>query len=312
MKKEKKFVPVMLTPFNEQGAIDYAALTRLTEYYIEAGAKGLFANCLSSEMFELSDAERIAITKHIVDVAGGAVPVVSTGTFEGSSQYQADFVKRIYDTGVNAVIAISSILAKADESDEILNERVFKLFDNTDKIPLGFYECPVPYKRVLSAPQLRSFVSTGRLLYYKDTSLSVEAIRQKLEATKEFDAFELYDAHMANAVPSLQAGCIGLSCIQGNFVPELVAWLCDNFDDQSQAEQVARVQQFFINKMDVMHEVYPLVAKYFLHRKGLPIGIYTRRNVGDLNDGIRRKIENLMVECDEMLSHLGINTKIVA
>lgn len=302
----------MLTPFDEQGAIDYAALTKLTEYYIEAGAKGLFANCLSSEMFELTDAERIAITKHVVNVAGGAIPVVSTGTFEGSLEYQADFIKRIYDTGTTAVIAISSILAKADEPDQVLNERVFNLFDKTEDIPLGFYECPVPYKRTLSPSQLSDFVGTGRLYYYKDTSLSVEQIRQKLEATKQFKHFELYDAHMANALPSLQVGCVGLSCIQGNFVPELVTWLCDNFDDASQQKEVEMVQQFFIDKMAVMHEVYPLIAKYFLRQKGLPIDLYTRRDVGVLTDGIRKNIDNLVSDCDKILSELGINTKIVA
>ena len=312
MNKVKKFVPVMLTPFDEKGAIDYAVLTKLTEYYIEAGAKGLFANCLSSEMFELTNDERVSITRHIVDVAAGAVPVVSTGTFEGSSSFQADFVKRIYDAGANAVIVISSILAREDEPGDILNERVFNLFDQTENIPLGFYECPVPYKRTLSPSQLRSFVQTGRLLYYKDTSLSVDAIREKIKATREFEFFELYDAHMANALPSLKAGCAGLSCIQGNFSPELVTWLAENYNDQTQAEQVKRVQQFFIDKMDVMHQVYPVVAKYFLQQKGLPISLYTRRDIGVLTNDIRKQIEQLVVDCDEVLSDLGINTKIVA
>ncbi|RZJ89994.1 MAG: dihydrodipicolinate synthase family protein, partial [Chryseobacterium sp.] len=56
---QKGFIPVMLTPFLSNGNIDYPALTQLTEIYLQAGASGLFANCLSSEMFELSDEERI-------------------------------------------------------------------------------------------------------------------------------------------------------------------------------------------------------------------------------------------------------------
>lgn len=312
MNNEKKFVPVMLTPFDEKGAVDYPVLSRLTEYYIEAGAKGLFANCLSSEMFELTDEERVSITRHIVEVTAGAVPVVSTGTFKGGLDHQADFIKRIYDTGTTAVIAISSILAKADEEDELLDERVFQLFDKTENIPLGFYECPVPYKRTLNPVQLHSFVKTGRLFYYKDTSLSVDAIREKLEATKEYTHFELYDAHMANAVPSLKAGCTGLSCIQGNFVPELVTWLTENYNDENMKSEVQKVQQFFIDKMDVMHEAYPVVAKYFLRQKGLPISLYTRRKIDGLTDRIRKKIDNLVVECDDVLSNLGVTTKIVA
>ena len=59
----KGFVPVMLTPFKENRAIDFDGLTRLTEWYLQAGAKGLFANCQSSEMYELSDDEKLLIVK---------------------------------------------------------------------------------------------------------------------------------------------------------------------------------------------------------------------------------------------------------
>src|SRR5690606_16039270 len=113
-KKNKGFIPVMLTPFTDAGAVDYDGLTRLTELYLEAGAAGLFANCLSSEMFELSDEERLAVTRHVVKVAGGTAPVVATATFGGPIRQQADFVKRMYDTGIDAGIVITNMLADED------------------------------------------------------------------------------------------------------------------------------------------------------------------------------------------------------
>ena len=67
MKKSKKgFIPVMLTPFKNDGSIDYSGLKKLTELYIESGASGLFANCLSSEMFELSEVERIELINQVI------------------------------------------------------------------------------------------------------------------------------------------------------------------------------------------------------------------------------------------------------
>src|SRR5690606_13342081 len=146
-------------------------LTRLTELYLEAGAAGLFANCLSSEMFELSGEERLAVTRHVVKVAGAAVPVVATATFGGPVPQQADFVKHMYDTGIEAGIVITNMLAEETEPDVVFNQRVHQLLDETEGIPLGFYECPDPFKRVLTAEQLRDFVSTGRVIYHKDTCL---------------------------------------------------------------------------------------------------------------------------------------------
>jgi 4-hydroxy-tetrahydrodipicolinate synthase len=73
--------PVMLTPFQANNEIDYDGLKQLTEFYIATGSTGLFANCLSSEMFQLTDVERIKITKEVVDKVNGRQGVVATGIF---------------------------------------------------------------------------------------------------------------------------------------------------------------------------------------------------------------------------------------
>lgn len=304
--KKKGFIPVMLTPFKNNGEIDYDVLTELTEVYLEAGAAGLFANCLSSEMFELSDKERIEAIKHVVKAVNGKVPVVATGTFGGTISKQADFVKQVHDTGIQAVIMISSLLAGEQESDDIFNERVFELLDLTPGIPLGFYECPVPYKRVLSAAQLQSFVETGRVIYHKDTCLDLNQIKEKLKATEKYPEFGLYDAYMVHAVDSLRAGSAGLSCIQGNYFPELIVWLCDNYNDPSLQQEVIKVQQFLIDNMDVMHNVYPVVSKYFLQKRGLNISTFTRRKVGEFTQSVTKEIEALLQKYNHLQQELDL------
>jgi 4-hydroxy-tetrahydrodipicolinate synthase len=304
--QQKGFIPVMLTPFKDNGEIDYNVLTQLTEIYLEAGAAGLFANCLSSEMFELSDAEKLQAIKHIIKVANGKVPVVATGTFGGAIEKQADFVKQVYDTGADAVIVLASLIADEPESDDIFNERIFKLFDLTENIPLGFYECPVPYKRLLSPEQLKQFVGTGRVIYHKDTCLDLGQIKQKLKAAQGNPKFGLYDAYMVHAVDSLKAGSAGLSCIQGNFFPELIVWLCNNYANESLKEQVTDVQQFLIDNMDVMHNVYPVIAKYYLNKRGLNISTFTRRDVGKFTTPIKQQIENLYGSYNLLQNQIGL------
>jgi len=304
--KQKGFIPVMLTPFKDNGEIDYKVLTQLTEIYLKAGAAGLFANCLSSEMFELSDAEKLQAIKHIINVAGGAVPVVATGTFGGAIEKQAGFVKQVYDTGAHAVIVLASLIADEQESNDIFNERIFRLFDLTDNIPLGFYECPVPYKRLLSPDQLHQFVGSGRVIYHKDTCLDLNQIKQKLAAAQGNPKFGLYDAYMVHAVDSLKAGAAGLSCIQGNFFPELIVWLCNNYDNESLKQQVDDVQQFLIDNMDVMHNVYPIIAKYWLKKRGLDISTFTRRDVGTFTAPIKQQIESLYGNYSLLQSQIGL------
>lgn len=304
-KTERGFIPVMLMPFRDNGEIDYDGLTRITEFYLEAGAVGLFANCLSSEMFHLTPEERVKATRHVVKVAEGRIPVVATGNFGDTLQQQADAVKGIYDTGVDAVILVTSLLATQDESDEAFNLNTLRLMELTGDIPLGFYECPVPYKRILSAGQLKTFLETNRLIYYKDTCLDIEQVKAKLAVASGFN-FGLYDAYLVHAVASLKAGSKGLSCIQGNFFPEIIVWLCEHFDDADMVNEVNTVQQFLIDNMDVMHAVYPPVAKYFLQKRGMNINIFCRNHSASVNGSILKGMDKLFQESTNLKHALSI------
>jgi len=164
----------------------------------------------------------------------------------------------------------------------------------------------VPYKRLLSAEQLHHFAATGRVIYHKDTCLKIDVVKQKLEASKVNPAFGLYDAYMVHAVESLKAGSAGLSCIQGNFFPELIVWLCNHYADASRQHEVAMVQEFLTENMDVMHNVYPVIAKYYLNKRGLKITTTTRRDVGYFSPAIRNKIEDLYANYTTLQSEIGI------
>ncbi len=307
---KKGFIPVMLTPFKDNGAVDYYGLADLIEFYLEAGATGLFANCLSSEMYELTEEERIKVTKFVVDYVKGTVPVVATGTFGGPVEEQAAFIKRIHDTGIQAAIIITSLLAEKDDSEEVFEENVYKLFQHTDNIPMGFYECPDPYKRVLSPEQLgRIAAASNRILYYKDTSLSIDSVKAKIEAAKGHE-FKLYDAYMVHAVESLKAGSAGLTCIQGNYFPELIVWLCNNFNNSSRQIEVDKVQRFLEENMEVMHHVYPTVSKYFLQKRGLSISTVVRKNDGIFSKEAKNKVDKLFNDYQQLHKELGIKSAI--
>lgn len=313
MNSEKKFVPVMLTPFQKDGAIDYEALTRLTHFYLNKGAKGLFANCQSSEMFDLSSEERLSLIAHIIKVSEGKVPIVATGNFGDSIAAQATFIKRVYDLGVQAVILLTNQFVKPTEPESVLESNIMKLLDLTEGIPLGFYECPEPYKIIFSPELLSRLVSTGRIIYHKDTCLNIEQVRSKNELCKGESRFGLYDAYMAHAVASLQSGSAGLSCIQGNYFPELVVWLCKNYANPALAQEVSEVQQFFINEMEVMHADYPKSAKYYLWKRGMLMSIHTRRSPDNYisyqtkanMDGLERRYNELMRKFADVIPNIG-------
>ncbi len=304
MVNDKKFVPVMITPFNLKAKVDMDAVSSLIDFYLAAGVKGFFANCLSSEMFSISEDERLELTRHIVNYVNGRAPVVATGSFGLTIEDKATFTKQIFDTGIDAVIMITGHFAKVDESDEVLLRNFDTMFSLTGDIPLGIYECPAPYKRIISAPVFKQLLSTNRFVYHKDTSILPENVKAKLEVAKDNSKLEFYDAHTPNAMFSLQNGARGMSSISGNFYPEILVWMCNNANNPNKQEEVNWLQNELTAVDPLIHIAYPMAAKYFLEKRGLPIRQISRSHILQLTPEQKQALDTIHTKflqwCDRL------------
>ena len=63
--------PTMVTPFDENLKIDSGAYRAIIQWYLTHKIGGLYANCLSSEMYHLSNAERLQLAREAVRAAPG-------------------------------------------------------------------------------------------------------------------------------------------------------------------------------------------------------------------------------------------------
>ena len=79
MKAIQGIVPVMLTPFTTDEQIDYPALAKLIDWYLEKGVDALFAVCQSSEMQLLTLQERVDLARFVVKQVDGRIPVIASG-----------------------------------------------------------------------------------------------------------------------------------------------------------------------------------------------------------------------------------------
>jgi len=95
-------VPILVTPFDEQGEIDEKSLKNLIEFNIAGGVHGLgVAN--GSEMFKLNEAERAQVVRCVVKTVRGRVPVViSTGAPGTATAIQ--FSRAAEEAGADAVM----------------------------------------------------------------------------------------------------------------------------------------------------------------------------------------------------------------
>ncbi|MBF0279104.1 MAG: dihydrodipicolinate synthase family protein [SAR324 cluster bacterium] len=307
--KKKGVWPVMVTPFSDSNQIDYAALEQLIAWYLEKGVSGLFAVCQSSEMIHLSLKERVALAKFVKETAGADCPVIASGHISESEADQIKEINEIAATGIDAFIFVTSRLARPEESEDTMKvnlEAILKAIP--EDIPLGFYECPHPYLRLLSPDFLKWCVSLNRFHFLKDVSCNLALITEKIKVL-EGSSLRIFNANSATILPSLQAGAEGFCGVMANFHPELYVWLLQHW--KSHPELAQKLSLFLTFASLIERQTYPVNAKYYLQMEGLPIGLQTRtRDPAILNSfSFRKEIEDFRRFTKQYLEDIGLEIR---
>ncbi len=265
--------PTMITPY-KNGKIDYANVEKLVSFYRESGCNGIFAVCQSSEMNFLSLSERVELAKRVVEFADGKMDVVASGHCAFSLEAQAEEINAISETGIDAFVLVSNKLDIHNEVDEVFLANMENLLGMiTPDIPLGIYECPMPYKRLLTAKILDYFIKTKRFAFIKDTCCNPDMLASRL-AQLDGSGIKLYNANLQTLLCSMRAGAAGYSGIMANFYPALLAWLTDNFE--AEPEKAEMLSDFLSMTAFTESPAYPCTAKYYLGKKGFDMETYSR------------------------------------
>ena len=98
-------IPILPTPFGDDGYIDEAGMRQVIGYVLAAGAHGVAFPAMASEFYALTDRERLRLTELVVHEVGGAVPVVGTATSQ-SPQAAVELAREVERAGADAVMVM--------------------------------------------------------------------------------------------------------------------------------------------------------------------------------------------------------------
>jgi 4-hydroxy-tetrahydrodipicolinate synthase len=273
--------PVLITPYDAAGRIDRTAYRDLLEWYIAKGAGGLYAVCLSSEMYLLDDDERLQLITDAIDGARGRVPVAATGNLapRGKAANLPDhiaFCRRVADAGADVVMLVVPEFIDNDAD----MERYFLAVAESVDAQLGLYECPYPRPYHLGVDLVATLARTGRFHAFKETSCELPKI-EALACAVEDTPLSLLQANTPYLLAAMRAGTPGTMSIATNYVPELVAAVVR----QARAgdPEAERLHRLLCSIEISMRAVHPLGVKYLLAKRGLPIAATSRAAIPPLS-----------------------------
>lgn len=269
--------PTMITPYHDDNTVDYEAVKNITNWYIDNGCTGIFAVCQSSEMIYLSLDEKVKIAKTVVETvkaSGKNVSVVASGHNSDDMNAQIEEMTAIANTGVDAIVWVSNRLDLHNDGDDVwIKNAEYLLSKLPEDIAIGIYECPYPYKRLLTPKILDWCISTGRFAFIKDTCCDPDMLEARLDQLKG-TSIKLFNANSQTFLYTLRHGAAGFSGIMGNFHPDLYAWVCDNYEKEP--EKAERVQGFLTLTAFLEALAYPQTAKYHMNKAGVPMSLWSR------------------------------------
>ena len=306
--------PTMVTPFNKDGSVDTGAARAMTDWYFENGCGGIFASCQSSEIFCLTVEERALLTKTVSDRAAELakerpekprMTVVASGHVSDSFADQVRELSAVAEAGADTLILISNRMDIGNTGDENWIRETEALMEALPDIPLGVYECPYPYKRLMSPRMLSFCAGSGRFLYMKDTCCDAAVMADRCRVLAG-SPMKLYNANAQTLLASMRAGASGYCGVMANFHPDLYVRLCECWERDPETAEF--LQSFLGTAAFTESLAYPVTAKYHLKEiAGLPLETVDARTrpASDLTDYHKSCVRQMETLAQAVRERLG-------
>ena len=272
--------PVMITPFDEAGRIDWTGLEALIEWYLSHGAQALFAVCLSSEMYHLSPDEQLDLARFIVRQVDGRVPVLASGHMADNIDAQQSELAQMAKTGIDCLVLVTNRLGAPHPDNKMFRENLGRLVSVLpSELKLGMYECPAPFRRLLTDDEISILCDDPRFIFIKDVSCEAAIVKNRI-AQARGSALAINNANAAIAYEVLKAGGDGFCGVFTNFHPDLYRWLQDHA--QSYPELGDELSIFLALAASTETMGYPKLAKHYHLRLGTFKSAFSRAVTGAL------------------------------
>ena len=205
----------LITPFTEDGAVDYEALSRLIDYQLDNGADFLCILATTGETPCLSLAERAQIKSAIVRQVAGRVPILM-GCGGNNTAAVVEELKNGDFSGIDGVLSVCPYYNKP--SQEGLYQH-FKAIAAATELPVVLYNVPgrtgINLKPETTCRLARD---CKNIVAIKEASGSLEQVDEIIKYKP--NDFEVISGDDALTFPMIACGAVGVISVIGNALPK--------------------------------------------------------------------------------------------
>ena len=204
----------LVTPFDEEGNVDFEALARLVDYQLENGTDFLCVLGTTAETPTLSKEEKDQVKRCVIERVNGRVPIL-LGVGSNSTQAVVEAVKNEDMTGVDALLVVVPYYNKP--SQEGIYQH-YKAVAEATTLPIVLYNVPGRTGVNMTAETtLRLAHDFENIVAIKEASGNITQMDEILKNKPE--GFDLISGDDGITYPLVSLGAVGVISVLGNAFP---------------------------------------------------------------------------------------------
>ncbi len=218
-----QILTAMVTPFDQNGEIDYNATRNLVNHLIANGTDGIVVAGTTGESPTLTTEEKVELFTFVVEVVDGRVPVIA-GTGSNNTRASISLTNLAEKTGVDGIMLVVPYYNKP--SQEGLYQH-FKAIAESTSLPVMLYNIPGRSVVNLSVETVVRLAQIPNIVAVKEASGDLDAMTQIISQTPE--DFSLYSGDDGLTLPVLSIGGIGVISVASHIIGNEMQAMIENF-----------------------------------------------------------------------------------
>ena len=288
-----QIVTAMVTPFDENGEIDFQATRNLIDHLIANGSDGLVVAGTTGESPTLSNEEKVQLFRFTVEVVNGRVPVIA-GTGSNNTRESIELTMLAEDVGVDGIMLVAPYYNNPCQEGMYQH---FKTIAAATSLPIMLYNIPGRSVVNMSVETVVRLSDIPNIVAIKEASGNLDAMAEIIERTPK--GFSLYSGDDALTIPVLSIGGTGVVSVSSHVLGNEMQTMIRNFKIGNLQEAASDHRRLLPMMKALFAAPNPSPVKAALNLKGIPVG-GVRLPMIPLNDEQLRSLEQALAINEEV------------
>ena len=261
-------IVALITPFNEDGSVNYDRLRELVDWHIEEGTDAILALGTTAETPTLTMKEEDEIARIVIEQTAGRVPVI-VGSGSNNTMMAVEQSLKFQEMGADALLVITPYYNKTSKAGMVYH---FKQVADAVDIPVYVYNVPGRTGVSITYEALAEISQHKNIVGIKEASGDMSLVSKFAKLINE--NFNVYSGNDDINLPILSVGGAGVISVLANILPKETHELAMAYisGDTDKARDMQMKYLDFINALFI--ETNPIPIKEAMNMVGLNVGGY--------------------------------------